>query len=303
MQKDYEKYEGRVSGDGNPFWNQSYYYNAYDPATRTGVLVRIGVMEKREEANSWLIVFRDGLPIFARTNMNLPYTSERPLGGIDIAGMRVHAEVPLKKTRLTFDSPDFSADLTWNELHPMEDCVAMSNDAEGALTRELAHVHLEGTATVTGTLTHRGIKSELNGKGFRDIAAGPRNWDALLHYRLAWPIFDNGMAFAGVHGLSTGGDSTYLRMMHDGEQWRRIKHIDDQMVFGADKTSVDSARWVFVDELDRRFEITGKPLFSWLFPLDTFVLREQLMEFRLGDGTKGYGLYETGYRLPWKGVE
>ena len=46
--------------------------------------------------------------------------------------------------------------------------------------------------------------------------------------------------------------------------------------------------------------MTGKPLFRWLYPLDTFVLCEQLVEFRLEDGTVGHGLYETGYRLPWE---
>ena len=302
MTSRYEKFEGLVSGD-NPFWNQSYYYSAYDPETRTGFFVRIGVMEKRQEANSWLIAFRDGVPLFARTNMNLPYTTQRPLGGIDIAGMRVHAEVPLKRTRLTFSSPDFSVDVTWNELQPMEDVVAISNDAEGALAKELAHIHLEGTATVTGTIVHRGQESKFNGKGFRDIAAGPRNWDALLHYHLCWPVFDNGMAFAGIHGISTSHSSTYFRMMNDGTAWRRVKTIEDSAVFAPNKTAVESAKWTFIDEQDRRWEMTGKPLFSWLFPLDTFVLREQMMEFTLADGTKGYGLYETGYRLPWTGIK
>ena len=26
----YEKFEGLVAGDGNPFWNQSHYWNCYD---------------------------------------------------------------------------------------------------------------------------------------------------------------------------------------------------------------------------------------------------------------------------------
>lgn len=299
MSVDYAKYEGLLPADDEPRWNQSWYYQAYDPATRIGAFVRIGLLENQRESNSWLIVFRDGRPIFTRTNLNLPYTKDRPAGGIEIAGMRIHAEVPLVKTRISFASTDFALDLVWDELAPLEDCIAMTRDQEGSLARDIAQVHLEGTSTVTGHLVHRGIRAEVNGTGFRDIAAGVRNWDGLEHYRLAWPIFENGLAFAGIHGIATTGESAWMRMMYDGRRWRRIKSVDDRMQFDAEGFAVTGAQWTFVDENDRRWEIEGRPLFQWLFPFDTFVLREQLMEFRLGDGTLGYGLYETGYRLPW----
>lgn len=302
MSAAYEKFEGYIPTDGTPHWNQSYYYMAYDPAHKLGLFVRIGIQETRGDSNSWLVVFQDGLPIFTRTNINLPYTSARPLGGITISGMHVEAEIPLKKTRLTFDSPDFSVDLVWDELHPLEDAIALTHDTESAFARGIAHIHLEGTATITGHVTLRGVRTAFNGTGFRDIAAGPRNWDSLLHYRLAWPVFENNTVFAGVHGYSTGLHEAYMRMYHDGTKWNRVTHIDDQMEFAENKTSVVSAHWKFTDEQGRSFEFTGKPLFTWLFPLDTYVLCEQLMEYTLTDGTKGYGLYETGYRLPWNGL-
>ncbi len=303
MSKDHEKFEGYIAGDDNPRWSQSWYYNFYDPKTKLGAFIRLGILENQREANSWLIVFRDGVPLFTRTNNNLPYTEQRPERGIDIAGMHIHAVEPLKQTRIRFTTPDCSADLVWDELAPLQDCIAMSQDKDGSFAREIAHIHLEGTSRVSGWFELRGEHVEVQGQGFRDIAAGPRNWDALLHYRLAWPIFDNGTALSGIHGISTTGQSAYMRMFHDGERWLRVKAIDDKMEFAPNKTSVTSAHWSFVDERDRRHEFTGKPLFTWLFPLDTFVLCEQLMEFRLSDGTLGYGLYETGYRAPWRGIE
>lgn len=299
MNMDYARFEGYVPGNDEPRWNQSYYYQLYDPATRIGAFIRIGLLENQDESNSWLIVFQDGRPLFTRTNLNLPENIHRPLQGIEIAGMSIHAEIPLKRTRISFDSEDFSMELVWNELAPMVDCIAMTHDEQGSFAREVAQVHLEGTCTVTGRITHRGREQSVNGKGFRDIAAGVRNWDALKHYRLAWPVFDNGMAFAGIHGYSTGDQSAYMRMMFDGQQWRRVKAIEDEMSFDAEGFAVTQARWTFIDEADRRHQMTARPLFNWLFPFDTFVLREQLMEYRLADGTLGYGLYETGYRLPW----
>lgn len=299
MSSEFEKYEGYVASQGERRWNQSWYYQAYDPVTRTGAFIRLGILENEKEINTWLVVFQNGRPLFTRTNLNLPYTSARPMGGIEIAGMNIHAEVPLKKTRILFDSADFSLDLVWDESAPMEDCIAMSRDRSDAMAREMAQVHLEGTSRVAGTLRHRGNLTSFDGKGFRDVAAGVRNWDGLRHYRLAWPVFENGVALAGVHGFSTSGHDTWLRMVFDGKQWVRVRSIDDQMTFDDEGFAVTQARWVFVDEQDRRWSFTAKPLFNWLFPLDTFVLREQLMEFRLADGTVGYGLYETGYRLPW----
>ncbi|MGQ0698610.1 MAG: DUF7065 domain-containing protein [Panacagrimonas sp.] len=299
MNTDYAKYEGYIPGNDEPRWNQSFYYQAYDPVTRTGAFIRIGLLENQKESNSWLIVFRDGRPLYTRTNLNLPENKQRPLQGIEIAGMSIRAEVPLKKTRITFDSPDFSMNLVWDELAPMEDCIAMTQDTHDGFAKEIAQIHLEGTSHITGHITHRGQRQDFDGKGFRDIAAGVRNWDGLNHYRLAWPVFENGMAFAGIHGISTGGQSAYMRMMYDGTQWRRVKAIEDHMSFDAEGFAVTEARWTFIDDANVRYEMSGRPLFNWLFPFDTFVLREQLMEFRLADGTLGYGLYETGYRLPW----
>lgn len=302
MNPNYIKYEGHLPGDGNPLWGQSYYFNFYDPRTKIGAFVRVGLLENRNEANTWFVVFQDGLPVFNRNNINLPYAAARPDKGLELAGLRLQVVEPLKKLRITFASGDFAADFTWDEQHPMEDCIAMSHDHEGSFAREMCNIHLEGICRVSGHVVIRGERIAVSGSGFRDISAGPRNWDALLHYRLAWPVFENGMAFAGVHGISTSRKSAYMKMFHDGSRWLGVNRIEDTQVTGADRLSIDSARWSFVDEQNRRFEFTAKPLFRFFFPADTFVLCDQLMEFRLADGTVGYGLYENGYRLPWKGM-
>lgn len=303
MSMNFEQFEGLVSGNGNPRWNQSYYYNFYDPKTKSGAFIRLGFLENQKEVNTWFILFKDGLPLFTRTNINLPYTTDRPGNGFAAAGIRVHAEVPLKKTVIELDTDDCKARFVWDELAPMEDCIALSHDKDGSFAREMAHVHLEGTSRVSGWFEHRGVRTDVDGTGFRDIGAGPRNWDALKYYRLAWPVFENGMALSGIHGVSTGGGSAYMRMFYDGQKWLRVTSIEDRQVESAEPFVVASAHWKFTDELGREFEFTAKPVFQWLFPLDTFVLREQVMEYRMSDGTMGYGLYETGYRLPWTGID
>lgn len=300
---EYAKFEGLVSGDGNPFWSQSYYWNMYDPVARAGVLVRTSFLENQDVANSWLIAFKDGQPVFTRTNQTLPYTTDRPAGGITIGGMRIETLEPLKRTRIVYDSNDFSMDITWEERNPMADVMALSKGDSGTFAQEIAHVHLEGTCNVSGSFTQRGETTRLDANGFRDIGAGPRNWDAMKHYRLMWPVFDDGTAFVGIHGMNVEGQSAYMRMYHDGDDWCRVTDIDDKMVYDHDNFRVVEADWSFTDEKGRQFAFNAKPVFGWLFPLDTFVLREQMMEFRVDGEIAGYGMCEQGYRLPWHGID
>ncbi len=302
MEVDYTRFESLASGDGNPRWNQSFYYQFYDPATKTAALIRVGLLENQRETNTWFIFFKDGLPIYNRVNMNLPYTYDRPANGLKVAGMYIHAIVPLKKTRIIFSDVDFSVDLCWDELHPMNNAITMDSGKE-KFSGEMAHVHLEGTSTVTGHIIQRGVRTEINGKGFRDIGVGPRNWDALKNYRLAWPVFEDGTALAGVRAISTGGDTSYMRMYHDGKKWLRVTSIDEKQTYAEDTFSIKSAHWKWTDENGKNYEMSCEPLLRFFFSLDTFIMCEQIMKYTRSDGVVGYGLYENGYRLPWTGID
>ncbi|HSV71932.1 MAG TPA: hypothetical protein VLI72_17645 [Methylibium sp.] len=298
-----ERFESRVAGRRDPLWNQSYYFNAYDPRSRIGCLIRVGLLEHSNQANSWLIVFQDGLPLFTRTNLQLPYTAERPAGGMSIAGMRVEMLEPLRKARIRFEERDFAMDLVWEATVELADSIAMSQGHSGTFAEEMADIHLEGPCQVSGHVTVRGERQGVQGTGFRDIAAGVRNWDSLRHYRLAWPVFENGMVFCGVRGINLQGASAYMRMCHDGKQWLRVTDIDDHNDYDpADPFTVREMRWRYTDETGRSRAFTARPLFRWLFPQDGFVVCEQMMAYRLDDGTPGYGLCEGGFRLPWRGL-
>jgi hypothetical protein len=302
MSGGYERFESLAPGDGNPRWNQSFYYNFYDPVTKTAGLIRLGLMENLRETNTWFVFFQDGLPIYNRVNMNLPYTFDRPANGVKVAGMFIHAVEPLKKTRILFSDVDFSVDLCWDERNPMANPLTMDSGKD-VFSSEMAHVHLEGTSNVSGHIIHRGRRIEISGTGFRDIGVGPRNWDALKNYRLAWPIFEDGTALAGVRAISTGDDTSYMRMYHDGKKWLRVTQIEGKQTYAEDTFSIASAHWTWTDETGKYHEMTGKPLLRWFFSVDTFLVCEQIMEYRTSDGRVGYGLHENGYRLPWKGIE
>jgi hypothetical protein len=283
-------------------WNQSYYFNFYDPKARTGGFIRIGILENLNETNGFTVFFRDGKPLFTRINMNLPATKDRPDPGMTVAGTTMQVIEPLQKCRVSVDTAEFKADLIYDLRHEMGDSIGLSKTGpDDAIANELAFIHPEGVCNVTGTITlHTGEVIEIETSGIRDISAGPRNWSALKYYRLAWPIFDNGVVCTPVHGVTDHGDA-YQRILHDGTRWHTIQSMEETVTFESDDITVASAHWKVTDEDGRLYDFTGKPLFRWMFPFDTFVFTEQMMEWTLADGTLGYGMVECGFNFPWRG--
>jgi hypothetical protein len=295
--------EGYCPANDHPDWNQSFYFNFYDPAQKTGGFIRVGILENRKEANLWFVFFRDGRPLFTRLNLNLPYTTDRLTGGVTLAGVSVKALEPLTSAQVTFDETHFKVDLNWAAILPMTDSIELSAlGADDAFAKEMSHYHPEGTCAVTGTITLRdGESISIDAKGFRDLSVGPRNWDFMKHYRLAWPIFDNGLSIVAVHGFSTAGSDNYMRMVGKNGKWIAVTDMKERIVFEDDEMTMRSGEWSVTDADGDVHEFTSRRLFRWMFPLDTFVVTEHMMEYTLADGTKGYGLGECGFRFPWSG--
>lgn len=298
MCEDNVNYEGYIHGD-HPFWNQSYVFHVYDARNKIGGHIRIGIHENLQESNNWLLFLIDGKPLYVRTNINLPYTSSRLDEGIEVAGMRAISLEPLKKVRLEYSSADFTLDLLCEGLAPMVDCIAMSLDSSGsAFPKEYNYAHMEGPCRYSGSIKlGSGKRFEIDGVGFRDVALGPREWSSMLYYGMTWPVFSNGVAFSGIHGISTSGRNAYMKMLYDGQQWLRIKRFEDWNEFAEDGLTIKSLHWKYWDENDRIWEYSGKSLYSWTYPCDNFVQMQQGFEYRLSDGTVGYGMAEQGFRL------
>jgi hypothetical protein len=301
MESLYSNAEGHHPANDHPKWSQSYYFNFYDPREVVGGFFRIGLLENLGQSNVWVVLFKDGKPAYSRLCAASPYTPGRMDNGVEVAGLRFASVEPLRKARLEFADNDFSMNLAFDALHPMADAIAMTRNEAGSLRQEIAAAHLEGPGRVSGTLSLRGKDIHVNGTGFRDISWGVRNWEALSHYRLSWPVFANGIAFAGVHATTVERRSVYMKMFHDGREWRPVGELEDGIEFADDGMTVRSLHWRFRDDLGRPWEYSGKPVFRMFFPCDGVLLTEHMMEYRLADGTIGYGVCECGFRLPWDG--
>src|SRR3546814_11971515 len=107
---------------------------------------------------------------------------------------------------------------------------------------------MEGTCAVRGTVSIRGGEViAVDGKGFRDIAVGPRNWDFIKHYRLAWPIFDNGLSIVATHGMSIDGQHAYIRMIGRDGGWTPVADIVDRNIYEDDGMTLTRMEWVSSD--------------------------------------------------------
>ncbi|MCL5058591.1 MAG: hypothetical protein M1130_11520, partial [Actinobacteria bacterium] len=61
MEHSYPGAEGRHASKGNPpKWNESYFFDFYDPKTTVGAYIRIGILENSQTSGVWLILFKDG---------------------------------------------------------------------------------------------------------------------------------------------------------------------------------------------------------------------------------------------------
>jgi len=255
-------------------------------------------MENLKQTNNWFVFFKNGRALYNRVNMHLPYTDERLDNGIVVAGISMRSIIPLQQANVTFSEPDFQVDLTWTGITPMQDCIDLTSDSGGSFASEVAHAHLEQVCRVTGQIVTRDSEViPIDSKGFRDLSVGPRNYDVMRHHRLMWPIFDDGTAIVAVRGTPVSGDDAYMRMLFDGTQWVAITDLQNNDEFEEDGVTVYRAQWSVTDATGRRWDFKARNLFRCLFPFDTYLVTGQMMEFELPDGTLGYGLCESGFRL------
>ncbi|OUM92061.1 DUF7064 domain-containing protein [Parageobacillus thermoglucosidasius] len=158
---------------------------------------------------------------------------------------------------------------------------------------------LEGPASVKGSINLRGTKTDIvNGYCVRDISWGIRDWEKMLHYRLSWPYFTNGKVVAITHAIFENDINNYQMAVYDGNQWLQIHDLEDNIEFAEDGMTVKSLHYRFRDGNNKIWEYTAKPIFNYMIPVDGFRTSMNWMEYRLNDGTVGYGTCECGFRLP-----
>ncbi|MCL4421698.1 MAG: hypothetical protein M1115_00775 [Actinobacteria bacterium] len=292
-------------------FNESMYFNLYDPLERLGGFFRIGNRVNEGYAEVTVCIFMpDGKVAFTYSRPKI--TTNDDLHG---AGLMIEVVKPLEELRVTFEGEltileqplDMADPKRAFEQNPLVKCAIalcyrgsapafggepeVSHEAPG---EEFAKAHYEQLVTATGSVTVGGNVWSVSGYGLRDHSWGPRSWQAPWYYR--W-LVGNGAGFGFMASRVARRDSGGSQggFFWDGTEL----HLCDRCTVKStwsDVTSYHSSVDVLLGRAGQEWHIRGKVIN--LIPLrnrrDGMVTRiaEGLTEWTLSDGRCAYGLSE-----------
>ncbi len=302
-------------------FNESMYFNVYDPAARVGGFLRLGNRANEGYAELTTCVYLpDGRVAFM---FNRPQIFDND--AFDAGGMRFDVVTPFEELRTRYqgkvallDEPlqmanprqaftenpwvDATIDLTQRGVSPMYGGEPVNDDGSPIgedHSRGFARGHYEQHMAVSGAIRVGGDEWHVDGFGLRDHSWGPRYWQAPWWYRWLTANFDKDFGFVvSIVASRDGGRRVGGMMLRDGV----YEHIRDATI-GTEWTGADvyhaQLRATAITNNDR-YEITGRVLN--LIPLrnrrtapdgEQLVTRisEGLTEWSC-NGRLGYGLSE-----------
>lgn len=208
------------AGD-EPNFNESVYFNFFDPGQRVGGFLRIGNRVNEGYAELTVAIFHpDGSASFVYKKPEIT-TNE----GWDAGGLRVEVIEPTQRVRTTYEGsvlamsePRLLADpkrafsespkqrLVLDLLHeavgPLYGLVGKTGDGN-----DFARAHTEQHMRVKGRMSLEGQPElQLRGHGLRDHSWGPRYWQSTPSYRWLTGNFgdDLGMVVSVIGGRPAG---------------------------------------------------------------------------------------------------
>jgi len=301
-------------------YNESMYFNAFDPRQKVGGWFRLGnrVNEGYAEMSNCLYL-PDGRIGFMYGRPHIEHNREMNAGG-----MRIEVIEPFKRLRVTYDGKtcllknpfemadpkkaftsnplvDCKVDLAYTAVAPMfggKTVKEDGSDVELDPEKSFARAHYEQHMEVKGTITVGDENWEISGFGLRDKSWGPRYWQSIHWYR--WLPMNFGRDFAMMISIIASDDGKTRRsgmVLRDGE-YVLINDARIESEWDENGYQTKLKAWAKTDE--REYEVDGRVIS--LIPLrnrrkgedgSRLVTRitEGMTEYTC-DGKVGYGLSE-----------
>jgi hypothetical protein len=301
-------------------YNESMYFNVFDPLKKIGGWFRVGnrVNEGHAEVSACLYL-PDGRVGFMFNRPKIDNNDE-----LNAGGMRVEVIEPFKRLRVTYDGKilllshplemahpsrafknnpmvDCKVDLEYRGIAPMyggrpvrEDGSDIPMDPE----KSFAKAHYEQHVAAKGSFDVGGERWELDGFGLRDKSWGPRYWQNITWYR--WLPMNFGSDFGMMISIIGSNDGAVRRsgmVLRDGD-YALINDARIESEWDENWYQTTLRAWAKTDE--REYEVTGRVIS--MIPLrnrrtrddgSSLVTRitEGMTEYTC-DGKTGYGLSE-----------
>ena len=216
-------------------WSESYYFNAYDPATDTGFFTRLGIRPHEGRMDLGLSVWLPGTDLAVVAGAVPQHEMiDRELA---VAGVRYERIAPMQTWRLTCDAEAsirdltggrerrrgrVAMDVTFEALAP-----ALGSDGQGRAgagisvetRRHVGKGHLEQAGRWTGWIEAEGVRHQLlAARGNRDKSWGPRRWGGPRMWRWFSINLGDHVHLGGIRIGTDAGD------LHRGWIWRHGEH-------------------------------------------------------------------------------
>jgi hypothetical protein len=301
-------------------YNESMYFNVFDPTRRVGGWFRLGNRVNEGHAEMSICLYLpDGRIGFMFARPNIDNNNE-----LNAGGMRFQVVEPFKRLRVTYDgtvcllsnplemahpSKAFKnnplvackVDLDYRGVAPMYGGRAVKADGSDVVVdpeKSFAKAHYEQHCAASGSFELGAERWEVNGFGLRDKSWGPRYWQAISWYR--WLPMNFGADFGMMISLIGSEDGTIRRsgmVLRDGE-YVMIRDARLESEWDENWYQTKLRAWAKTDE--REYVVEGKVIS--MIPLRNrrkqddgteLVTRitEGMTEYTC-DGKTGYGLSE-----------
>ncbi len=307
---------------GEEHFNESAYYNFFDPRRRVGGFVRLGNRPNEGHAEMTTCFYLpDGRVAFMFKRPEIASNAAHDAGGLrfDVrepfvehhVSYRGHAcllrnPLEMADPRAAFAANPFvpvELDVRWLGLSPVYGGEPRRREGDRWMSvrtekagQEFAKGHLEQHGTTLGTLAIGDERFTLDAPGLRDHSWGPRYWQAPKYYR--WLTMSFGEDLGAVPSLVVQRDG---RELHAGYVFRKgrdneaIVRTEVETEYVGEQRLHARMRVRVTTKSGEAIEITGTVLS--MIPLrnrrDGTVTRiaEGMTEWRWGDRV-GYGLAE-----------
>lgn len=296
-------------------FNESMYFNVYDPAAELGGFFRVGNRANEGHAEMTVCLYLpDGRVAFMYQRPTIDSNDV-----FDAGGLRFEVHEPFERLTVSYegrtvvlDDPlamadpraaftenphvDCTVDLTYTRV---SDPIGGESDQPEKAGEEFAKGHYEQLVAATGSVRVDGTTWAVEGFGLRDHSWGPRTWQAPFYYRWLTANFGDDFGFMGSRiarrdsgGVRAGFVWEDGRMIPcDGFEISTEWEGDDRY-----HHDIEATLRATTDAGPREWAVRGRVLS--LIPLrnrrEGRVTRisEGLTEWTLDDGRVGYGLSE-----------
>jgi len=257
-------------------WSESYYFNAYDPESDSGLFTRIGVRPNEGTMDVGLSVWLPGGDL--AEYRHVVECHDVPEAPLEVGGVRYELLEPMRRWRLVADveatarpcRPSegeerpvvLGLDVTFEALGP-----AVGSDGGGGGSRQSGAAasttgkgHLEQAGRCSGALVVDGVPVPwTNARGNRDRSWGPRRWGDPSMWRWFSINIGDDLHFGGIR-LGTGAGDLHRGWVSDGGRVASVRHWGLSTELADDGFTHRAVHLEVTDKADRVHRLTGRVL-------------------------------------------